>query len=63
MNQSNVAIQAYQRKERVIRVFKMKYIGDRPTCKSVRVIASTCRFNRLNNRMRAELVSDFAIFK
>ena len=41
----------------------MKYIGDRPTCKSVRVIASTCRFNRLNNRMRAELVSDFAIFK
>jgi|TARA_R110000796_G_scaffold236214_1_gene355532 hypothetical protein len=55
-NQSTIAIMAIQRKERLQEVGSMKYIGGRKTCKSVRVIGSNVRFNRINQRMRAELI-------
>jgi len=63
MNQSTIAVMAEKRRERLAKVAKMTYIGTRPTCKSVRVIASNVRWNRINNRMRAETISDISLFE
>lgn len=59
--QSEIATKAYEKRKRLERVKKMKYIGNRQTCISVRVIASNVRWNRINQRMRPIMQSPDSI--